>query len=71
MGCFPRRKSNRVGRGSILPTAEHIIRVHIKSDGWVNHIDAEVIGVAAMMLGAGRMTKETVIDMAISIKICV
>lgn len=38
-----------------------------KEDGYIAHMDAEGIGVAAMMLGAGRMQKEDVIDPAAGI----
>ncbi len=40
------------------------VRWDIKAerDGWVTHIDADSIGWAAMLLGAGRPTKEDTID---------
>jgi pyrimidine-nucleoside phosphorylase len=52
---------------SKLPTAKYLIEVPAKSSGYVAGIQAEEIGVAAMMLGAGRATKESVIDLAVGI----
>ncbi len=52
---------------SKLPTAKYLIEVPAKSSGYVSGIQAEEIGVAAMMLGAGRATKESVIDLAVGI----
>ncbi len=52
---------------SKLPTAKYLIEVPAKSSGYVSGIQAEEIGVAAMMLGAGRATKESEIDLAVGI----
>ena len=52
---------------SKLPTAKYLIEVPAKTSGYVSGIQAEEIGVAAMMLGAGRATKESVIDLAVGI----
>lgn len=52
---------------SKLPTAKYLIEVPAKTSGYVSDIQAEEIGVAAMMLGAGRATKESVIDLAVGI----
>jgi len=45
-----------------LPKAEHISCVYSEKDGYVAEIDAEKIGTAAMILGAGRIKKEQPID---------
>ncbi len=50
-----------------LPTAPFTIEVPAKASGYVAEITAEVIGVAAMMLGAGRATKDSVIDLAVGV----
>lgn len=50
-----------------LPTASYTIDVPAKTSGYVAEITAEVVGVAAMMLGAGRVTKESVIDLAVGV----
>jgi pyrimidine-nucleoside phosphorylase len=50
-----------------LPRASRIIPVPAPREGWVEGMDALGVGVAAMMLGAGRETKESVIDQAVGI----
>lgn len=52
---------------SRLPQARHIIEVKAKSSGYVASIDAEGIGVAAMVLGAGRTRKDDAIDLAVGL----
>lgn len=54
---------------SLLPQAKYHIEVQSKQAGYVASIDAESIGVAAMLLGAGRKTKEDKIDYAAGITI--
>ncbi|MEH7418963.1 pyrimidine-nucleoside phosphorylase [Neobacillus drentensis] len=50
-----------------LPTASYMVEVPAKTSGYVAEITAETIGTAAMMLGAGRATKESVIDLAVGV----
>jgi len=52
---------------SKLPDAAHKIQVSAKEDGYISEIIAENIGVAAMKLGAGRETKDSIIDLAVGI----
>ena len=52
---------------SKLPEAPHQIPVQVEESGYVVDIQANEIGVAAMMLGAGRQTKDDVIDMGVAI----
>ncbi|GKU82068.1 pyrimidine-nucleoside phosphorylase [Niallia sp. NCCP-28] len=52
---------------SKLPDAAHKIQVLAKEDGYISEIIAENIGVAAMKLGAGRETKDSIIDLAVGI----
>jgi pyrimidine-nucleoside phosphorylase len=52
-----------------LPTAQFQIDVPAKGSGYVSNIIADKIGVAAMLLGAGRATKESVIDLAVGIEL--
>lgn len=52
---------------SRLPTAAYQIEVPAKQSGYVAEITAEEIGIAAMMLGAGRITKESKIDLAVGV----
>lgn len=48
----------------ILPQATITFDVKAQKDGIISHIDANEIGVAAMLLGAGRATKEDELDMS-------
>ncbi len=52
---------------SLLPTAKFEIDVYASRSGYVTKLDADDIGTAAMLLGAGRATKEDKIDMAVGI----
>ncbi|PIC81701.1 pyrimidine-nucleoside phosphorylase [Sporosarcina sp. P18a] len=52
---------------NLLPQAQYQIEVPASKSGYVSMIDADEIGVAAMLLGAGRATKEDVIDLAVGI----
>lgn len=45
-----------------LPQAKNHIEIKALSNGYVNSIEAESIGISAMLLGAGRKTKEDKID---------
>lgn len=50
-----------------LPQAKYIINVPAKESGWIKALTADKMGVAAMLLGAGRETKESEIDLAVGI----
>nr|WP_313886526.1 pyrimidine-nucleoside phosphorylase [Bacillus sp. SD088] len=50
-----------------LPEAKYQIPVKIKESGFISEIIAEEIGIAAMMLGAGRETKESKIDLSVGV----
>ncbi|MDM5195100.1 pyrimidine-nucleoside phosphorylase [Bacillus hominis] len=52
---------------SKLPQAQYKIEVEAKEDGYVSEIVADEIGTAAMLLGAGRATKESEIDLAVGL----
>jgi pyrimidine-nucleoside phosphorylase len=54
-------------RPELLPQAPAIIEVKAKQEGYVRRIDAEKLGTAAMLLGAGRATKEAEIDYAVGL----
>ena len=55
----------------LLPQARYHIPFLAPSSGVVNQWVADEVGVAAMMLGAGRETKEDIIDPAVGIELCV
>lgn len=50
-----------------LPQAEYRIEVLAREEGVVAEIVADEIGTAAMLLGAGRVTKESTIDLAVGL----
>ncbi|RNB75130.1 pyrimidine-nucleoside phosphorylase [Brevibacillus panacihumi] len=50
-----------------LPQAQILHAILAKEDGYVNEIDAEAIGHASVVLGAGRQTKDMPIDLAVGI----
>lgn len=52
---------------SLLPTAKRTIEVKAPTDGYVAGIEAEAIGISAMLLGAGRETTDSVIDHAVGV----
>lgn len=52
---------------SLLPQAPVLIEVPAAKNGYVHAIQAEELGLAAMLLGAGRETKDSVIDFAVGI----
>ena len=52
---------------SQLPSAQMIVPVTSSHRGYVKQIDALSVGIAAMKLGAGRATKEDVIDMGVGV----
>ncbi|MCL6586124.1 MAG: pyrimidine-nucleoside phosphorylase [Anoxybacillus sp.] len=52
---------------SKLPQAKYVIDLEAKEDGYVAEIVADEIGTAAMLLGAGRATKESTIDLAVGL----
>ena len=51
----------------LLPKADYQIDVLANKDGFISEIIADELGIAAMMLGAGRATKESKIDLAVGI----
>ena len=54
---------------SILPTAKNKMEVFSNKEGYVSKIKAEEVGKAAMIIGAGRATKEDEVDHAVGLNI--
>jgi pyrimidine-nucleoside phosphorylase len=50
-----------------LPRAARVVPVLAPAAGWIEGMDALGVGVAAMLLGAGRETKESVIDQGVGV----
>ncbi|UXR69169.1 MULTISPECIES: pyrimidine-nucleoside phosphorylase [unclassified Staphylococcus] len=65
--------SNQGGDASVvddpskLPTAQYTFELPAKQSGVVSEMIANEIGIASMMLGAGRQTKEDTIDLAVGL----
>lgn len=65
--------SNQGGDASVvddpskLPTAQYTFELPAKTSGVVSEMVANEIGIASMMLGAGRQTKEDDIDLAVGL----
>ncbi|WP_105996078.1 pyrimidine-nucleoside phosphorylase [Staphylococcus agnetis] len=65
--------SNQGGDASVvddpskLPTAQYTFELPAKTAGVVSEMIANEIGIASMMLGAGRQTKEDDIDLAVGL----
>jgi len=58
---------SQIEHPELLPTARNVIPVTAIESGYIKEIDALLIGIAAMNLGAGRKMKEDNIDMAVGI----
>ncbi|MCA1036095.1 pyrimidine-nucleoside phosphorylase [Bacillus infantis] len=52
---------------SRLPQAKFVYELEAKENGYVSEIVADAVGTAAMVLGAGRATKESEIDLAVGL----
>ncbi|MPQ22502.1 pyrimidine-nucleoside phosphorylase [Carnobacterium divergens] len=50
-----------------LPQAEFVIELPAKESGYVSEMVADQLGIAAMLLGAGRRTKEDTIDYSVGL----
>ena len=55
------------GDVKLLPQAGKLVEVTSDSSGWISEMDNTEIGIAAMLLGAGRQTKADVIDPAVGL----
>lgn len=58
---------NIVDDYTLLPQASEIVPVKSEKSGYVSKIEAEEVGIAAMILGAGRETKEDELDLSVGI----
>ncbi|MDR6549399.1 pyrimidine-nucleoside phosphorylase [Paenibacillus qinlingensis] len=56
-----------VDQPELLPTAAYHMEVKAQQAGFINEIQAENIGIAAMLLGAGRAKKEDLIDYGVGL----
>ncbi len=56
-----------IDRPCDLPQSEYRHEIRSLYDGWVGQMDCRLIGHAAMMTGAGRQTKDDVIDLSVGL----
>jgi len=58
-----------VDNPDLLPQAKYSLEVKSPKGGYVQKIEAEEVGISAMILGAGRETKESQIDLAVGLSL--
>ena len=58
---------NVVDDYTLLPQASKIVPIKANKSGYISKIEAEEVGIAAMILGAGRETKEDLLDLSAGI----
>ncbi len=51
-----------IKRPELFPTARYLRQVKAEKSGYINRVDTEGYGISALLLGAGRNTKEDKID---------
>lgn len=54
---------------SLLPKAKYIVDFKANDSGYIKHIEADEVGMSALELGAGRKTKDSIIDLAVGIEL--
>ncbi len=52
---------------NLLPETDKKVEVKAEKDGYISNIGALEVGIAAMLLGAGRETKDSEINLAVGI----
>ena len=55
---------------ALFPKAKYSKTVTAPQNGYIVRVDTEGYGIASLLLGAGRNTKDDVIDMAAGISLC-
>ncbi|GAB6098638.1 pyrimidine-nucleoside phosphorylase [Halanaerocella petrolearia] len=58
-----------IDKPELLPQAEHKLEIKADQSGYIQSIEAHDIGVSALLLGAGRETKESEIDLAVGVEL--
>ena len=54
----------------LLPDASIVEELYAETDGFVTHIACDEVGIVSLILGGGRETKESVIDLSVGIVLC-
>lgn len=52
---------------SMLPTASIVEPIVSETEGFITHIECDEIGICSLILGGGRETKESVIDLSVGL----
>lgn len=60
---------SQVDHPETLPSAQYSAQLLAESEGYVTGLDAGMVGLAAMLLGAGRETKDSLIDLGAGIRL--
>ncbi|SCY99025.1 pyrimidine-nucleoside phosphorylase [Alkaliphilus peptidifermentans] len=58
---------NLVDNPELLPKAKNVYILKSNKDGYIHGIHAETVGLSALLLGAGRETKASIIDLSVGI----
>lgn len=59
--------SSIVDNYNLLPKAKEVLEIKSTKSGYISKIEAEEVGISAMILGAGRETKEDELDLSAGI----
>lgn len=51
----------------LLPAAVHVEPIRACTDGYIRHIQCDEIGVCSLLLGGGRETKDSRIDLSVGL----
>ncbi len=62
--------SSVVYQPELLPKAAFVYPVEAPRSGYVSHIVCDEVGMCSLMLGGGRETKDSVIDLSVGIVLC-
>ncbi len=54
---------------SRLPQPGQVIEIKAQQDGWIHAMDSRALGILAMELGAGRRSKDDVLDLGVGIRL--
>src|SRR5699024_11805396 len=54
---------------ALLPNAKHTFSISAEKTGYISKVVADQIGKGAMLLGAGRQTKDSIINLAVGVKL--
>jgi len=54
---------------SHLPQPGQVIEIKAQQDGWIHAVDSRALGILAMELGAGRRSKDDVLDLGVGMRL--